>query len=73
MVRNAGKCYFMGFGKNTENETFIFKVTIMNTRKAEKILAVTINNRLTFSSHIRKLCKKSFQKNIGFVKNMKPT
>ena len=63
---------FYGVWQNTENETFIFKVTMMNTRKAEKILAVAIDNRLTFSSHIRKLCKNSFQKNIGFVKNMKP-
>ena len=29
MVLNAGKCHFMGLGKKTENETFIFKDTIM--------------------------------------------
>ena len=61
MVLNAGKCNFICLGKNTENETFIFKDTIMNNNKEEKILGVTINNRLTLSSHIRELCKKNFQ------------
>ena len=62
MVLNAGKCHFMCLGKNTENETFTFKDTIMTNRKEEKILGVIINNRLIFSSHIRELCKKSSQK-----------
>ena len=61
VVLNAGKCHFMCLGKNTENETFIFKDAIMNNSKGEKILGV-IDNRLTFSSHIRELCKKASQK-----------
>ena len=36
MVVNAGKCDFMCFDKNTKNETFIFKDTIMNNSKEEK-------------------------------------
>ena len=36
MVLNAGKCHFMCLGKNTENETFIFKDTIMNNSKEKK-------------------------------------
>ena len=56
MVLNAGKCHFMCLGKNTENETFIFKDTIMNNSKQEKLLGATIDIRLTFSSHIRELC-----------------
>ena len=48
MVLSAGKCHFTCLGKNTENETFIFKVTI--------------DNRLTISSHIRESCKKASQK-----------
>ena len=62
MVPNTGKCLFMCLGKNTENETFIFKDIIMNNSKEEKILGVTIDNRLTFSSHIRELGKKASQK-----------
>ena len=52
----------MCLGKNVENETSIFKDTIMNNNKEKKILVVTIDNRLTFSSHIRELCKKASQK-----------
>ena len=52
----------MCLGKNTENETFTFKNTIMNNNKEEKILGVIIDNRQTFSSHIRELCKKASQK-----------
>ena len=74
MVLNAGKCHFMCLGRNTDNETFIFKDTIMNNSKEKKkILRVIIDNRLIFSSHTRELCKKSFSKSIGFVKNIKPT
>ena len=66
MVLNAGKCHFMCLSKSTENESFIFKDTIMNNSKEEKMLGVTIDNRLTFSSHIRKLCKKASQKISAF-------
>ena len=52
----------MCLGKNTVNETFTFKDTIMNNIKEEKILGVIIDSRLTFSSHIRELCKKTSQK-----------
>ena len=62
MVLNIGKCHFMCLGKNTENETFIFKDTIMNNSKEEKILVVSIDNRLTFRSHITELYKKASQK-----------
>ena len=60
MALNAEKCHFMCLGKNTENETLIFKDTIMNNSKQEKILGVTIDNRLTFNSRIK--FKKSFSK-----------
>ena len=62
MVLNAGKFHFMCLGKHTENESFIFKDTILNNSKEEKILSVTIDIRLTFSSHIGELCKKASQK-----------
>ena len=62
MVLDAGKCHFMCPDENTENETIIFKDISMNNSKAEKIMGVIIDNRLTFSSHIRELFKKAFQK-----------
>ena len=47
MFINAEKCHFMCLGKITGNETFIFKDNTMNNSKEEKILGVTIDNRLT--------------------------
>ena len=34
----------------------------MDNSKEEKILDITIDNLLTFNSHIRELCKKASQK-----------
>ena len=62
MVLNGGKCYFICLGNNTENETFIFKDNIISNSKEEKKLDVTIDNKLTLSSHIRESCKKASQK-----------
>ena len=35
---------FMCHGKNTENETFVFKDIIINNSKEEKILGVTVDS-----------------------------
>ena len=39
-----------------------FKDTAINNSKEEKILGVTTGSKLTFSSHVRELCKKASQK-----------
>ena len=62
-----GNVILWALGKKTENETFIFKDTIMKKilkKKIlmKKILGVTIDNKLTFNSHIRELCKNASQK-----------
>ena len=48
MVLNSGKCYFMGLGKNTENEIYFFNNTEMRNSNKEKILGTTIYNKLKF-------------------------
>ena len=48
----------MCIGKDTANETFIFK-NINRNMKEQKILGFTIDNRLKLKSHVKKLCKKS--------------
>ena len=60
MVLNAGKYHFMCLDKNTENETFTFKDTIMNNSKEEK--NTRCYNKLTFNSHIRELRQKASEK-----------
>ena len=61
MALNAGKCHFICLGKDTRNETFIFKGLVTKNSKEQKILGVTMD-KLTFKSHIKNLCKKASQK-----------
>ena len=49
-------------GKDTANETFIFKNLVKKNSKEQKILGVTIHNKLNCKSHIKALCKKVSQK-----------
>ena len=46
----------MFFGKDTENETFIFNNFISNNSSEEKILGITMDNKLSLKSHIKILC-----------------
>ena len=62
MGLNSGKCHFMCLGKNTENETYFFNNTEMKNRDEEKILGITIDNKLKFKSHVKNLRKKASQK-----------
>ena len=62
MVLNAGRCYFMCLGNNTENETFLFHNILLENSKDQKILGVIIDNKLDFKSHIIELCKRLLRK-----------
>ena len=62
MVLNSKKCHFMCIGKDGENKTFTFKDVCYKSSKEEVILGITIDNKLSFDSHIRKMCKKSGHK-----------
>ena len=52
----------MCLGRTTENETYFFNNTEMKNSSEEKILGITIDNKLKFKSHVKKLCKKALQK-----------
>ena len=43
---NAGKCHFMCLRKDTANGTSVFKNLVMKNGKEQKILEVTIDNKL---------------------------
>ena len=62
MVLNADKCHFMYLCKDTENETFIFNNIIFTNSNVEKILVITIDNKLIFRSQIKALYKTAAQK-----------
>ena len=62
MVLNADKCHFKCLGKDAGYETFIFSNLIFNNSNEVKILGIIIDNKLTFKSHIKILCRKATQK-----------
>ena len=58
MVLNPDKCHFMLLGVK-ENEQFdlLCNGTLLKNSSQEKILGVTIDNKLSFDEHIRNICK----------------
>ena len=52
----------MCIDKEGENEAFAFEDVCYENSKEEVILRITIDNKLNFDSHIRKMCKNSGQK-----------
>ena len=63
MILNPGKCHFMSIGKDTHDEDVFYydNLTLKNSNE-EEILGVTIDRRLTFHQHIKKMCRKVGQK-----------
>ena len=62
MVLNQKKCYYMRIGRNTENDKFEFDKLLLENSKEEVVLGVTIDNKLTFVSYIKSICRKTGQK-----------
>ena len=56
------KCHYMCIGRNTENHKFEFDNLLLEKSKEEVVLGVTIDNKLTFDSHIKSICRKASQK-----------
>ena len=52
----------MWVGKNTENGIFKFKNVCLENSKKEVVLGITIDNKLTFDSHIKSISRKAGQK-----------
>ena len=63
MKLNTDKCHFMVLGKisNQDVTVNVGSSVIKNTKK-EKLLGVMIDKKLTFETHINKLCKKAGNK-----------
>ena len=63
MILNPGKCYFISIGKDTHDEdVFYYDNLILKNSDEEDILGVTIDRKLTFHQHTKKLCRKAGQK-----------
>ena len=62
MIFNPVKCNFLTLGFQDAQPNFSYdNITIKNVSE-EKILGITIDNKLTFKSHLKNICKKANQK-----------
>ena len=52
----------MCIGRNTENDKFVFDNLLLENSKEEVVLGGTIDNKLTFDSHIKSICRNTGQK-----------
>ena len=62
MVLNQTKCHYLSIGRNTEDNKFEFDNLLLENSKEEVVLGITIDNKLTFDSHIKNTCRKAGQK-----------
>ena len=63
MILNPGKCHFMSIGKDTRDEdVFYYDNLALRNSNEEEIFGVTIDRKLTFHQHIKKMCHKAGQK-----------
>ena len=60
MKENANKCHLL-ITTNEERGISIVEEKIKNS-KSEKFLGVTIDNKLSFTKHVHKICDKASQK-----------
>ena len=59
MLLNQKESHYMCIGRNNENEKFEFDNLLLENSKEEVVLGVTIDNKLTFDSHIKNFCRKA--------------
>ena len=52
----------MCIDRNTENDKFEFDNLLLENSKEEVVLGITIDNKLTFDSHIKSIHRKAGQK-----------
>ena len=62
MILNPQKCHYMSIRNSAENDWFEFDDLCLENSREEVILGITIDNKLSFDSHIRKICRKAGQK-----------
>ena len=61
MASNSKKCHVCVLAETGKKE-FTFNDVWYKNSKVEVILGITIDNKLNFDSHIKKMCKKSGEK-----------
>ena len=59
MILHSEKCHYMCIGRNCADDAFLHNGKKFENSKEETILAVIIDNKLSFDSHIKRICKKA--------------
>ena len=62
MVVNRDKCHFMVLGDSNCTFNFTCVSTTIKSSKEEKILGITTDDKLAFTSHLGNIIKKANQK-----------
>ena len=62
MFLNPDKCHFMVLGDSNCTCNFTCNGTAIESSKEEKVLNITIDDKLTFTSHLGNIIKKANQK-----------
>ena len=68
MVVNPDKFQVIFFGNNENVDTFSVDGHTIQVSNTVKLLGVTIDNKLTFASHIKDLCKRANQKKSALLR-----
>ena len=68
MVLNPDKCHFMTLGFEDQNFDFHYENVVIRNSAQEKILEITIDNKLNFKFHIISICTVANQKLSAFCK-----
>ena len=59
MILHSEKCHYMCIGRNCADDAFLHNGKKFKNSKEETILGVIIDNKLSFDSHIKRICKKA--------------
>ena len=62
MVLNPDKSHFMTLGFQDQNFDFHYQIVFIRNLAEEKILGITIDNKLNFKSDIENICTVATQK-----------
>ena len=70
LILNSKKCHYMCIGKNRADDTFLHNVKKFKNSKEETIVGVIIDKKLSFNSHINRICKKNGLKLSALSQNL---
>ena len=58
---NGDKCHLINFGKGSNDTSMKIDKMIIKPSKEQKLLGISIDNKLSFKGHVQSICKKASQ------------